>query len=370
MYFTLQNVEDRKMTDTTVKEMKKIVEYFKAYPPLRLLAIEIINRYGARNKDYRAEALAIEKFIKEHIRYVKDIQGIETLQTPPLTLKAKRGDCDDHAILVASLLASIGHKTAFALYKSPGASDYSHVYVRDYEAMMDIDTTGEYRISAIPGDRKYVELGFLPALISAGGALLKTIAPGLVAKVGNVASNLISRIGSRNPTGVMARIAQGAGNLIRGATGAAGGTTPAAGGGLLQRVIGGARNLLNPTGNTSPQAQAVTARAAQMLTTASPRVAGRIVTNAQQMTSPQTMNVNVKVSGALTLNQSRPAGGQVRTGTPVRQGVRTGGYANRTTTRVTTAQTGTQSAREKQIRAAFSQARGGSDGLNYDEIVR
>jgi hypothetical protein len=45
---------------------------------------------------------------------------MELVQEPTYTLETKAGDCDDHAVLIASLLGSIGYKGALAITSDHG----------------------------------------------------------------------------------------------------------------------------------------------------------------------------------------------------------------------------------------------------------
>ncbi len=56
----------------------------------------------------------LHRFVRDRIRYVRDVRGVETLHTPLALLQLGQGDCDDKATLLACLLESIGHKTRFA----------------------------------------------------------------------------------------------------------------------------------------------------------------------------------------------------------------------------------------------------------------
>lgn len=68
----------------------------------------------------------IHRFVRDRIRYVKDIKGVETLQSPEKTLEIGQGDCDDKSVLVGALLESIGHPVRFkAIGFIPGV--FSHV---------------------------------------------------------------------------------------------------------------------------------------------------------------------------------------------------------------------------------------------------
>jgi transglutaminase-like putative cysteine protease len=107
--------------------MRRLAIQYKRGPEVRGTALTLIA--GLRPKDWRGEVKAIFEYVRDQIRYVRDIRGLETLQTPPVTMDLSAGDCDDKSILLAALLESIGHPTRYVAvgYTVPGS--YSHVYV-------------------------------------------------------------------------------------------------------------------------------------------------------------------------------------------------------------------------------------------------
>lgn len=93
---------------------------------IRQLALRIVAHL--KPKDYLGEVHALHRYVRDAIRYVKDIRGVETVQTPERTLANGQGDCDDKSTLLASLLQSIGHPARFeAVGFQPG--QWSHVLV-------------------------------------------------------------------------------------------------------------------------------------------------------------------------------------------------------------------------------------------------
>lgn len=112
----------------TLREMSRIVKAYKANPQIRELALRLTANLPPKN--WRAEVNAIFQFVRDGIRYVKDIQGIETLHTPVQLLRLGAGDCDDKSILAASLLASIGHPTRFIACGFVGDGSFSHVFAQ------------------------------------------------------------------------------------------------------------------------------------------------------------------------------------------------------------------------------------------------
>lgn len=79
-------------------------------------------------KDYACEVRALHAFVRDAVRYIQDVNGVETIAAPEKTLETMSGDCDDKSILLAALLESIGHPCRFvAVGYEPGI--YEHVYV-------------------------------------------------------------------------------------------------------------------------------------------------------------------------------------------------------------------------------------------------
>lgn len=112
-------------TLATLKLMRSLTRQYKTSLPIRSLAVELTR--GNAQKDWQGEVKSIQEFVRDRIRYVKDVVDVETLQTPDKTLLIGAGDCDDKSVLVAALLESIGHPTRFVAITFDDL-DYSHVY--------------------------------------------------------------------------------------------------------------------------------------------------------------------------------------------------------------------------------------------------
>lgn len=109
---------------------------------MRNRAIAIVSYLPS--KDFRAELEAIYFWVREHIRFVRDVRGIETLQTPAATLRLGAGDCDDHVILLQALLEAVGFVTrSHAVGFAP--DHYSHVLaeVKFGKRWVPLETTHE-----------------------------------------------------------------------------------------------------------------------------------------------------------------------------------------------------------------------------------
>jgi hypothetical protein len=122
----------------TVQFLVKLARKRAKHPVVRQLAINIIKHAGTKSMNYKDEAIAIGNFVKEKVHYIKDIANVETVHDP-LTLidKIQRGtvavDCDDHAVLIAALLLSIGHRPYFRIVRyQKGSPSYNHIYVYEW----------------------------------------------------------------------------------------------------------------------------------------------------------------------------------------------------------------------------------------------
>lgn len=123
----------------TIEVMKKVARKRATHPKVRELALRILESHGVQSQNYIDEALAIGRYVKAKVRYVRDINGVEQLHDP-LTLIDQiqkgmaHGDCDDMSLLIATLLLSIGHQPYFRIvrYKA-GVGSFQHIYIVVYE---------------------------------------------------------------------------------------------------------------------------------------------------------------------------------------------------------------------------------------------
>jgi len=143
-----------------------------------------------RNVDMIADA--IYKWMVRTINYVRDPWNIERIQSPDVTIRQKAGDCDDHAILGAALLQSLGIQTGFRIVSRTG-ENFDHIYAvyRSPQGWKSFDTT----VLKYPGyqfDERLIkksrhipnrmpdDLGFDP--ITAAAAIASTVSTGISAK--------------------------------------------------------------------------------------------------------------------------------------------------------------------------------------------
>lgn len=86
---------------------------------------DLIQHLPAKNRN--AELCTIFQFVRDEIRYVLDINGVERLCTAEQTLENANGDCDDKCILLGAMLENVGFKTRFHAVGFQRIGDFSHV---------------------------------------------------------------------------------------------------------------------------------------------------------------------------------------------------------------------------------------------------
>lgn len=135
--------------------MSNIKKKYKATRVIRELALSLTGHL--RQKDYWGEVAALHNWVKEEIRYIKDIHDVETIQTPIQTLRLRQGDCDDKSSLVASLLESIGHRTRFvAVGFTPDSLSHVFVQTKIGKNWVSVECTENWPLGARPSGIKNV----------------------------------------------------------------------------------------------------------------------------------------------------------------------------------------------------------------------
>lgn len=137
----------------TLKIMRGLVRQYKSALGIRIIAQKAVSNLPEKN--YTAEAKRLHQIIRDNIRYIKDVRGVETIQTPIQTIKLGSGDCDDKSVLVASLLESIGHPTRFVACGFIPES-LSHVFVQTKigPKWVSVETTEKWPLGKSPPNIK------------------------------------------------------------------------------------------------------------------------------------------------------------------------------------------------------------------------
>lgn len=83
---------------------------------VRALAVSLVSEYPQHGTGQLLRAAALFEYVKNNVTYVPDPIRMENQQviaedliaSPTETLRIRGGDCDDHAVLMASLLSAVG----------------------------------------------------------------------------------------------------------------------------------------------------------------------------------------------------------------------------------------------------------------------
>jgi predicted transglutaminase-like cysteine proteinase len=135
--------------------MAKVAAEGAISAPVRLTALRLTKPLPP--KDWIGELCVINAFVRDRIRYSRDVYRVETLQTPAATLELGQGDCDDKATLVAAMLMAVGFPVRFALLNRTG--QIVHVWTQAHVRgrWIDCETTENVPCGQLPplppGDR-------------------------------------------------------------------------------------------------------------------------------------------------------------------------------------------------------------------------
>lgn len=120
--------------------MQRLAHLAAGDPLVQRLARLIVLQAGVPSHFYTDESLAIGAYVKDKVRYSRDPEGYEQLQTPALLIQdiqkgVGQGDCDDMALLTSALLLGIGHNPYYRMVRYDGSDGpYAHIYVVDYDS--------------------------------------------------------------------------------------------------------------------------------------------------------------------------------------------------------------------------------------------
>ncbi|MCI0695249.1 transglutaminase-like domain-containing protein [candidate division KSB1 bacterium] len=118
----------------TVEHIAKLIKEGAKDFCVRQKAIDVLFEYGIRPKDYRGEIRTLFEWVKNNIRYTRDIHRVELLHTPRRMLELRAGDCDDMTILLAAMIKSIGHPVRLVLvgFNPQKKKLFTHIYLEAF----------------------------------------------------------------------------------------------------------------------------------------------------------------------------------------------------------------------------------------------
>ena len=119
---------------------------------------------GIPERNWKAEINQIYGYVKTNIRYMQDIDNVETVKTPRKMIEEiinrgqSFGDCDDHTLLLGALLVNAGYQIQISIIVSTWntTNDYNHIYL-----LVNIPMTSQWL--ALDATAKSEPIGFEPA---------------------------------------------------------------------------------------------------------------------------------------------------------------------------------------------------------------
>lgn len=134
----------------TLKLMRALVNEYKVNPAMIACAIGLV--YLVPEKDEFSEIDSIFQFVRDGIRYTRDVHGVESLCNPLMTIQRKVGDCDDKATLFATLAECVGYPTRFVMAGYFDSREFEHVYCQVFanDEWLNADTTEPQMLGYAP----------------------------------------------------------------------------------------------------------------------------------------------------------------------------------------------------------------------------
>jgi transglutaminase-like putative cysteine protease len=128
---------------------------------VRQEAIDILIESRVRPKDYPGEIRTLFEWVKNNVRYTRDIYRVELLHSARRMLELRAGDCDDMTILLSAMLKAVGHPVRLVLvgFNPERKKLFSHIYLEAFcrGAWIALDPTMNRPMGwAPPADHKRV----------------------------------------------------------------------------------------------------------------------------------------------------------------------------------------------------------------------
>lgn len=135
----------------TLQRMRQLAHAGAREPAVREQAIRILREAGVTGHNSQGSVQAIFRWVRDRMTFVRDIPGVEVLQSPRYTLHVMAGDCDDYSILIAALCHAIGVPVRFVVIGADRRNPrrFSHVYPVARVGGSDIPMDAIYRKNAL-----------------------------------------------------------------------------------------------------------------------------------------------------------------------------------------------------------------------------
>ncbi|MGH9780183.1 MAG: transglutaminase domain-containing protein [Candidatus Acidiferrales bacterium] len=144
---TLRDLPVGGETRQTLRYMRSLVLAALADPQQQVRELALSITAGVPERDWSGNVAALQAYVRDNIKFQRDPEQFELVQTPAKTIEYAAGDCDDKSTLLAALLASLGHPVQFIAVGFNG-EPMSHVLVRT--KIGDLWTPAETILPGVP----------------------------------------------------------------------------------------------------------------------------------------------------------------------------------------------------------------------------
>jgi hypothetical protein len=127
--FRVSIIDGNNLNDR-MEQILGLVNKYRSHEVIHRVATHLAqiaaSRFGEKNET--GKLLTIFLFVKHSICYIKDINALDTYQSPVRTLELRRGDCDDFTILIMCLALNMGMPALAKTIWIKGQDDWGHIY--------------------------------------------------------------------------------------------------------------------------------------------------------------------------------------------------------------------------------------------------
>ena len=109
-----------------VQIIADLIEEGAKDPKIRELAVKLVE--SCPSKDYLCEVTRIFSWVKNNIRYVRDVYFRDSYHTARRILQLRGADCDDMTIILSSLVSSVGYPIVIRIVRARGKKGFHHIY--------------------------------------------------------------------------------------------------------------------------------------------------------------------------------------------------------------------------------------------------
>jgi len=119
-YYEIQGIDDR------IHHIRALINKYKSHRKIYEASRKIV--MSCPERSWKCELSSVYKFMRHAVRYRRDINKVDTYQSPLKTFEWRAGDCDDFTIAIASLCEALGYQSLLEVIQTKNAKDFNHIF--------------------------------------------------------------------------------------------------------------------------------------------------------------------------------------------------------------------------------------------------